>query len=169
MDELAKRFNVSRDAIHRHWTLHIDDETKAKYLAGPLKMQQLLDKAREEEHSLIDYFGLVRTVLTDQFVRASETNNANAVGVIAGRLLETLRQIGKITGEIREFSNSTTINNFNLFTSPDFARLQGALIKALAPHPAARADVIRMLRDFESAKPIDPAMKTIEHIPPEES
>jgi len=166
IDELAARFNLHRDAIWRHWTKHVTDEEKAKYLAGPVKVKELLDKANIEDHSVIDYLGIVRTVLVDQFTRAADANAYTAIGNISGRLLECLRDIGKITGEIRQYSlNATTINNVNIFNSPDFANLQAGLIEVLAPFPEARVAVIRMLRNLEAGALPDPQFKTIEASP----
>jgi hypothetical protein len=51
---------------------------------------------------------------------------------------------------------------------PAFATIQATLLRALAPHPAARADVVLALRALDGANApasrASPAMKVIEHV-----
>jgi hypothetical protein len=67
-------------------------------------------------------------------------------------LLQTLEQIGKLTGELGRISTSNTVihNNTLVINSPIFARIQGAILSALAPFPEARVAVISALRSIET-------------------
>ena len=62
----------SRDAVHRHWTLHVTPEAKANYLCGPAQLSQLAEKAAHEGDSVLDHLRMVRTVLTAQLAAMSE-------------------------------------------------------------------------------------------------
>lgn len=94
----------------------------------------------------------------DVFLACADASDVHGMGVIAGRVLETLREIGKLTGEIQRISG-VTINNDNrsiILQSPVVAEIEAALITTLAPYPAARAAVVAALRKIEggTASPV---------------
>jgi hypothetical protein len=41
LESLASKFQLHKDAIWRHWTRHVRDDQKLKYLAGPSTIAQL--------------------------------------------------------------------------------------------------------------------------------
>ena len=140
---------------------------RANYLAGPIALHQLAQRAADEGVSLLDYLSIMRSTLFRQFDVAASVGDRNGVGVISGRLLETLREIGRLTGELSKASGNVTVNN-NLLVlqSPLFAEAQAAVISALAAFPDARVAVIRELRALEERKRAD-SMRAIEHRPAE--
>jgi hypothetical protein len=164
IDVLAAKFKVSRDAIWRHCKAHISDDARADYLAA-VPMEELAAKAAAEGVSVLEYFRIIRATLMAQFQLAASLNDRNGVAILAGRLTETLRAIGSISGEMGNMavSNLTINNTTTIMNSPVFANLQANLLTALAPYPEARAAVVMSLRkmDEESEAP----MKTIEHNP----
>src|SRR3954470_18525143 len=58
LDAVAAKFDISRDSLHRHWTLHVTDEAKASYLCGPAELEKLGEKAALEGDSVLDYLRL---------------------------------------------------------------------------------------------------------------
>jgi hypothetical protein len=152
-DSLSKKFEgVSRDQIFRHWTKHVPDARKSELIGGPaLSSEQLAEKANEKSMGLLDSFDHVRARLFKSFDAACDAGDRNGQSVIAGRLLETLREIGKLTGEIRQLAPGgvTINNNVAILSSPVGVELQSMLIRELAPHPEARAAVISGLRRLE--------------------
>ena len=70
---------------------------------------------------------------------------------LLSRLLQCLAEIGRLSGELTKYSSSstTTINNLMVINSPTFARIQSAILSALAPHAEARLAVISALRTLE--------------------
>ena len=63
-------------------------------------------------------------------------------------LLDTLKALGKVTGEINTLASSTIINvqaNTTILNSAPFADLQSGLLRVCAAHPEARADVVGAL------------------------
>jgi hypothetical protein len=165
LDNLARKFGVSRDSIHRHWTSHVGDDLKAQYLLEtPLK--DLAARASEEGVGLIEYFAVIRAALMQQFQLAVSCNDRNGAAILAGRLNEILNSLGKLTGEILKapaVQNVTnTVNNF--IASPLFMDLQQMLIRRLANHPEAMAEVVAGLRELEARSAPQPmAPLTIEH------
>lgn len=167
LDIVAAKHGISRDAIWRHMTKHVDESARADYLAA-VPMKDLAAKAAEEGISVLAYFSIMRATLMKQFQLAASLNDRNATATLSGRLTEVLRAIGSISGEMGSMAaNSITINNVSIMNSPVFANLQANLLHALAPFPEARAAVVNALRQMDESS--EPAMKTIEHNPLAES
>jgi hypothetical protein len=167
LDALAKKFDVSRDSVHRHWNLHVTPQMKASYLCGPAQLLQLGEKAAEEGDSVIDHLRMIRTVLTGQLAAMTEAGDGRGAAYVAGRLTSTLETIARITGEMGELARSTININGNvaIMNSPQFATLQATMLRALAPFPDARSAVVLALRDLDTEPaPVASAMKVIEHV-----
>jgi len=172
LEALATKFGLHKDAIHRHWRDHVSDEAKAGYLCGPAELATLAERAAIEGDSVLDYLRLCRTVLTGQLAAMTEAGDGRGAAYVAGQLTRTLEAIARVTGEIGELARSTININGNvsiLTDSPAFARVQATMLRALAPHPDARADVVLALRDLDAGNAQAPAAtKVIEHLPPTE-
>jgi hypothetical protein len=165
IDALAAKYKISRDAIWRHHKNHLTDEQRADILAS-VPMSELAAKAAAEGTSVLEYFAIIRGILMQRFQLAASVGDNNATGVLAGRLTEVLREIGRASGELGNMAaaNNITINNTTIMNSPVFATLQANLLQALAPFPEARAAVVNALRQMDENTPA-PAMKVIEHVP----
>jgi hypothetical protein len=147
--------------MHRH----VDADTMNQYRLD-VPVRELAAKAADEGVSLLGYFSIVRGVLLQQFQLAAAVNDKNGTAVLAGRLVEVLREIGKLTGEVLRSPAVMNINgNINIMNNPVLANLQANILKALAPFPAAREAVVMAIRDTESAPAATavPEMKVIEH------
>jgi hypothetical protein len=171
LDSLAAKFGVDRDAIWRHWTKHVSDEMKAGYLAGPVQLQELAAKAADTGSSVLDHLHAIRTVLMGHLTTMTEAGDGIGASHVAGKLTRVLETIAKIGGELGEMARSVVItnNNIAIMSHPGFAQVQATLLRALAPHPAARAAVVVALRGLDSGNaPASPAtssaMKVIEHV-----
>jgi hypothetical protein len=147
---VATKFNVSDDSVWRHWTRHVSNERKAQIVAGPLKLHDLAERAAEEGLSLLDYLSLVRSTLLSQFTSSAEAGDRHGTASIAGRLLECLREIGRLTGELRSVAGVNVVNNVMILNSPAFAELQRMLLERLAPYADARASVLAGLRELDA-------------------
>jgi hypothetical protein len=146
---VAKRFSVSADAAWRHFRHHVPEERRAQLIAGPIKLADLATKAAEEGLSLLEYLALVRSTLLAQFLAASEAADRNGVAAVAGRLLECLRIIAQLTGELQKTS-ATITNNTLVLSSPLMADLQAMLIRTLQPYPEARLAVLGGLEELSA-------------------
>ncbi len=148
---LSTQFDISKDIIHRHFQSHVSDRRRAELTAGPARVEQLANAAADESRGLLDYLGITRTVLFNQFLNAAEAGDRNCVASVAGRLLESLRELARLTGELREVSGITVNNNtINMFSSPEFAALSQGLLNIARAHPDARADIVSLLRQLNS-------------------
>jgi hypothetical protein len=167
IDALAAKFGVSRDAVHRHWNLHVSAEMKAGYLCGPAELATLAERAAIEGDSVLDYLRLCRTTLVGQLAAMSEAGDGRGAAFVAGQLTRTLEAIARVTGELGELARSTININGNvsiLTENPAFLRVQSTLLKALAGFPDARAAVVLALRDLDAGNAQAPAaVATIDH------
>jgi hypothetical protein len=144
---VAKRFGVSRDAAWRHLTNHISPERRAQLVSGPLKPAELAQRAADEGMSLLDYASVVRTALMARFLAAAECDDRQGAALVGGRLLDCLRLIAQLSGELSRATASVT-NNTLILSSPLMADLQSMLIRTLAPFPEARQAVLSGLEEL---------------------
>jgi hypothetical protein len=168
LDSLATKFNVDRDAIWRHWSKHVSPEMKATYLAGPVQLQELAEKAAAEGGSIIDHLHAVRVILMGNIASMNEAGDGRGVAYLSGRLTHVLETIAKVTGELGTMAQNINISTTNvaiLAEHPAFVRMQATMLRALAAYPDARASVVAALRalDGETAEQSSQSMKVIEH------
>jgi transposase-like protein len=149
LDAVAAQFGVSRDSVHRHFKAHVTDKRRAELMAGPAQVEKLAVAAAKESKSLLEQLTIVRSVLFRQFLNAAEAGDRPGVANVAGRLLESLRELGKLTGELRQLSGVTVHNTLNLVTSPQFLALQDGLLRVARAHPEAKADIVAVLRGLD--------------------
>jgi hypothetical protein len=148
---LSAQFGISKDIIHRHFQSHVSDRRRAELTAGPARVEQLANAAADESRGLLDYLGITRTVLFNCFLNAAEAGDRNGVANVAGRLLESLRELARLTGELREVSGITVNNNtINFVSGPQFSALSQGLLNIARAHPEAKASIIDLLRNLDS-------------------
>ncbi|QDM32173.1 hypothetical protein FNL55_13125 [Tardiphaga sp. vice352] len=169
LDALAKKFECSRDAIGRHWTNHVSAEVKAGYLVGPAQLANLAATASAEGASVLDHFRVVRTLLMSHLDATTQAGDARGAAIVSGSLIAVLEKIGKVTGEIATIAAGTinVTNNVAIVNSPAFAKVQAAILRALAPHGDARMAVVAALRDLDDEAASEPRrpLLTIDHVP----
>lgn len=154
LDTISAKYSVSRDAVFRHMRAHVSEDLRAEYLAA-VPLAELAQKAASEGLSVLQYLSIVRSTLLNAFQLAANVGDRNGTAILAGRLNETLRTIGQLSGELGDMAmRSVTINgNINIMNNPVLANLQANILKALAPFPAAREAVIGALRAMDA--PVD--------------
>lgn len=154
---VARKYGVSKDSAHRHWTRHIDDARKARLLVGPVQQAALAARISEENSSVIDNLRVVRAGLFESYDLALQAGDRNSTALLASKLHENLRITAGITGELASspLIRQTTINN-NLYTSPEYVRLRAGLLQLGRDHPQIRPDLIAMLKRLDS-EPDGPA------------
>lgn len=157
LDSIAEKFNLGaggRDSLWRHMKNHVSDDEKAMMLAD-VPIAEAAARAAEEGVGLLDYLSLIRSALLQQVRLAATVNDRHGLAAVSGKAIDCLREIGKLTGELKTLGGSTVINQqFNFAASPAFAELQQTLIRALQPFPQALAAVVSALQEIEAA-PVD--------------
>jgi hypothetical protein len=150
LSSVAERFGgFGKDALWRHMSAHVSDDRKAALICD-VPLADLAAKAAEEDLSLLDHLAIVRSTVVGQMIGAASMNDRHGVANLAGRSLDVLREIGKLTGQIREISGNVTNNNtLVLLSSPAFVRLEAMLLERLSPYPEAMRAVLEGLRDLD--------------------
>ena len=164
IDSLAEQFGISRDAVWRHMTRHVTEETKASYLLGKAKIADLANAAADESRAIIDYLGIARSLVVNQLDRAAQANRGYEVDRLAGRLVEILKEMGCITGEVSRIAGVTmnVTNNVQILNSPPFLELQAGLLAICQARPEVRADIVALFHALD-AKHAGSEPKLIEH------
>jgi hypothetical protein len=94
------------------------------------------------------------------FTQAKDSGKVFEASHIAKSLLSCLESIGRVNGQLRAAGisitniNGAVSNTVNagpalIMSDPQVVRMQSTIIRALARHPEARADVIEALRSLE--------------------
>ena len=169
LESLACKFKVHRDAVWRHWKDHVSADLKVQYLAGPATIAELKERAVAEGGSILDHLTILRSILMGAVTASAEANSAFTLSTLSGRLVEVLKAIGSITGEIERLNPSVSItNNVAIFSNPQFVELQVGLLQIARRHPGARADIVALLRGLdakaEAPKPAGPLLIECEAI-----
>jgi hypothetical protein len=151
LENLSRRFAVSRDSFWRHWSAHVSTDTKLAYLAGPSSIAELKEKAMKEGGSVLDYLTILRSFLMAALSTAAKVQSPHALAVVSGRLIETLKEIGKLTGEIEQLSapGVTVTRNIAVMADQRMIELQSGLLAIARSHPGARQDIIALLRGLD--------------------
>ncbi|MGD0183767.1 MAG: hypothetical protein ABSC25_00790 [Roseiarcus sp.] len=151
LDSLARKFKLHRDAIWRHWKDHVSADLKMQYLAGPATIAELKERAAKEGGSILDHLSILRSILMGAITASAEAQSAFTLSALSGRLVEVLREIGKITGEIERLNPGINVTtNIAVFNDPKFLELQSGLLAIARTHPGARPDIITLLRGLDS-------------------
>jgi len=164
-DALSAKFGIPKTILIRHWHEHVTPEAKAAYSIGPCTLEHARERAAAEGGTVVDYFAITRSILVGQLLKQDEANSAQGVATVAGRLVEVLRELGKISGEIQRNTAPSTTVNVNLGAAPGFADLMAGLVDISRRHPDARADIITLVDRLSGAPaPTARSMTTIEHL-----
>jgi hypothetical protein len=107
LEPLPARFGITKDSLHRHMQNHVSSETKVSYLAGPAKLQDLANLAADENKGLLEYLSIIRSILIGQLDRSAQRDKPYEVERVAGRVLDVLKEIGRLTGEVQAYASQT--------------------------------------------------------------
>ncbi|MBY0508669.1 MAG: hypothetical protein K2P94_00825 [Rhodospirillaceae bacterium] len=155
---VAKRFSVSRDAIHRHKKKHLPPQLEAALLSqsGAASSIDLEALRKSESEGLLQTLIWQKAHVLQQIDKAEANMDPVAVSVFHKVLLENTKTIAKLVGDLASRSGHVT-NNFLI--APQYLELRHAITRALEPFPDARKAVAMTLQAMERTAP--PA---IEHV-----
>jgi hypothetical protein len=155
--QIAAEYKVTRFSVDRHWKNHVSPARKAELLGGPATIADMAAAAAKEDRNILDYLQIMRSELLRLFLLAKERNSLRDASHIAQRFLETLEVIARLNGQLRQAGiviNNNAVGVVNsdptlIMNDPQVIKMQSTIIRALARHPEARADVIKALRSLE--------------------
>lgn len=155
---VAKRFGVSRDAIHRHKKKHLPPQLEAALLSqnGAVAVVDLEKLRKSESEGLLQTLIWQKAHVLQQIDRAVENMDPVAVAKFHDVLLKNTQTVAKLVGELA--SHTRTVTN-NFLIAPEYLQLRHAITSALRPFPEAGKAVSRALQELErTPKPV------IEHV-----
>jgi len=145
---IARRFNVSIDAVKRHARNHLTPVQRAALLVASKPTAVDLEELRKSEgQGLLASLVAQRARLQTGIELALEAGDANAATRAEHVILQNLTVVGKL---LSQFVTHHEIRSTSLLVSPDYLALRSAILRALAPYPDARAAVGRALAELET-------------------
>jgi transposase-like protein len=142
---LARRYDISTDAIYRHRKAHLSPQLRAKLVAGP-DIEIDLDKLRDSEsQSLLANLVAIRHRLFASLDIAEEYGDSNMICRVTGQLHQNLELTGKLLGDLGIGHSVTN----NVLVMPAYVELRMELINALRPFPEAGRAVADALHQIE--------------------
>ena len=105
-DSIAVKFGtpehpVHRASVHANCRDHLDEAARSSFLAE-IPIALLVARAAKEGVGLLDYFGLIWSTVIQQMLVANGVNDGHRVATMAGRAVEVLRELGRVSGELRD-------------------------------------------------------------------
>jgi hypothetical protein len=141
---IAKRFEVSPDAVWRHHQAHLTAEMRAALTVRLLQRDGDVRRILVEEGAgVVEALKAIRGPLFGLFLVAVDTGDSKAAAALAGRLHESLALSAKLTGELIPHVG---VSITNVLLSPDFIRLRNELLRVLERYPEARDEVGAVFR-----------------------
>jgi hypothetical protein len=154
LDSLAAKFAIHRDALWRHMRNHVSADAKGAILVGEATLERLREKALEEKGSVLEHLQIARSMTLAAMVASAEAASWTTFSMLAGRYVETNREVARITGEIEKLPGINITNNFlAIMNDPRMIELQAGLLAVARSHPGARGDIISLLRNLDSRPP----------------
>jgi hypothetical protein len=146
---IARRFEVSPDALWRHNQAHLTVEMRSALATKLLQRQGDVRRILLEEGTgVVEALKAIRGPLFGLFLVAIDTGDSKAAAALAARLHESLALAAKLTGELVPHAG---VSVTNILLSPDFQRLRAELMRALERHPEARAEVSAISAVFSAS------------------
>src|SRR5262249_46757474 len=145
---IAARYEISRDSAWRHGKTHLTPVQRAAYLTA-LKPSDIDVEAlqRNESQSLLAQLLAGRAKLQAYSAAAFEGGHISVAVSAEKAVTENLALVSKLLGMLVQRHQ---VEHTSLLVSPSYLELRTALLAALKPHPAAAADVARVLHAIES-------------------
>jgi hypothetical protein len=139
---LAKKFNVSADALWRHAKNHISQKYRAAIKVGPFESEDALRKLLAETGaSVLDRYNAVYNGHLARWLVALEAGQDDLMIRHGNVMAALLGKIGLLTREMLPSGAHQTIQQ-NFYMSADFYNFQRRAVAVLRRHPEALADWI---------------------------
>ena len=140
-------------------------------MLGKERVEALASQAAAEGRSVLDYFSILRSLLFSRLDAASAAGDDERVAKLVVPLLQTLKQMGRISGELGEMAarnitvNNVAVTNVNILKSEPIVDLQRGLLETVqhsSQRPQRRLELVQKL-DAKYSQPVlpGPAMREV--------
>jgi hypothetical protein len=159
---LAKKYGLSKDALHRH-RKKLPPQLRAAMLAQSLRPEVDLEALRttESEGLLVNLAAQRAKLLLWQDAAAS-SEQFQVASAISAQVHRNLELVGKLIGEFSQHHISTSVS---VLISPEYLELRSALLRALQPFPDARAAVVQEVHKLEAKAARQAPQPALEALP----
>ena len=130
---VAKDYNVSHSALHRHKSEHIKGAEEVSSALPVISIDKVMELERRAD-------ALYREAMRND-------DRLNAIRALK-EYRETVSLYAKLTGEL---TKQTQIVHNHLHVNPEWVTLRQTMLTALAPFPEARAALIEAINSTEKA------------------
>jgi len=162
---------ISPHSIYRHRThmgVQLLDNLRAKALVGLARGRLDYESLRKDEAENVLQLGVGYRGQLDSLIDAAIfQGDLRAASSLIGRRNEIFIAMAKMVDVLN--SHATSITNQTLVASPSYLALRAALMKALAPFPAARAAVAKAMGELAAIEDKSSIEARLASPPPEDS
>ncbi|MCK1302935.1 MULTISPECIES: hypothetical protein [unclassified Bradyrhizobium] len=145
---LARRFNVSADAVGRHAANHVSPAMRAAILTAQKPTEIDLEALQtSEQEGLLSQLVHQRARLQQHVATAIDFADIKAAISAEGAITANLALVGKLLGMIVQRHD---VRSTSLLISADYLAVRQAIVNALRPFPAASQAVGAALHRLES-------------------
>jgi hypothetical protein len=158
---LAKRFDVSTHALHRHRHRHLSPQVAAAILQARKPSEIDLEALQaSESEGLLDQLVLQRARLQTSSEMSLELGDTKAAVQVERCVTSNLELVARLLGQLIQHHE---VRSTSILVSPDYLTLRAAIVKALQPFPDAARAVGTALHTLEAkaASDITSASRTL--------
>jgi hypothetical protein len=150
---LAQRFELSKDAIHRHAQKHLTPQIRAAILAAQQPTAIDLDALRtSESEGLLGSLMVQRARLLQLAALATDLGDVRGAVSTESAITASLALTARLLGQLVQVHD---VRHSSILLTPDYLRLRQALVAALRPFPEAARAVGAALHAIESEAATD--------------
>jgi hypothetical protein len=151
---VARKYDISKDSVHRWSKTKIPPQLRAQRYVGLLNATSDLETLRiEESDGLLKNLAMQRMRLLHAQDKAAQKDNLLAISYLSGQVHKNLELVGRYLGE---FAKHTVQTNISILIQPEYLKLRSALLQALGPYPEAKQAVVSALHQLESTAAQEP-------------
>lgn len=146
---LARRFEVSADAIHRHRRNHLSPVQRAAILAAQKPTEIDLEALeRSEAEGILSQLVAQRARLQQHTEMAMDIGDVRAAVAVERAITSNLELVARLLGQLVQHHE---VRSTSILISADYISLRHAIIAALKPYPEASRAVGAALARLEQA------------------
>ncbi len=142
MPRLAEQFEVHKDALYRHFELHVSEAAKRAAKIGPFQTEEQIRKlCAENDKSVMENCRAIYQGLARLWLQALEAGAVDRTIALSREMRENLKVQARITKEIAPPSGQVVFNT--IVASGDF---QTEMLALVQDHPEVRPRVAKIVR-----------------------
>ncbi len=149
MPRLAEQFEVHKDALYRHYDLHVTDSAKRAAKIGPFATEEQIRRlCAENDHSVLENLLAIYQGLARLYLEAIEAKAVDRATTISRVMHENLKLRARISNEIAPPSGPTIFNT--IIQAGNFRSEMLELAKEIPEAKPRLLKIVKMMADEEA-------------------